>query len=475
MKSQIRFRDSVIMCSTAISRRHFAPLFLLPFLIQSVAISGLSQSKTVRVQPEIQFQRMDGFGISLGNVGAKIIMSQSADKRSKLLEMLFGPSGLRANIIRAGVTWSGKRLPMTHPLYLRGFMYQFTEEENETDLFQLFREAQRHHEMLWNACVWTPPVQWKDNQSLEGGELLPQHYEDFATYLAAYLQFYRNLRYQRIDVLSLQNEPNQSKSAASCLWKSEQLKSFLKVVTRIFAEKSITTKLMLPDAPWEATRPYVLPIVEDSETRGLLSYVSVHTSGTETTAEPRTELKQLHKRYNLRLWQTEYSATSDQSPAVMPAALRFAKEVMLDLSQAECHAWLGTPFTDPQSGIGGLFSDAGNEWKPTKLFAAFSQFSRFVPRNAVRIAATVASSPLVAFRNPEYNSVILIFLNSGREAANETFESQQWTFERILAYRTSSTEDCSIVPFTGPSGSRISVVLPPESITTFVARIRRVG
>ncbi len=149
-----------------------------------------------------------------------------ATERTRLLDLVFGNDGARANIVRSEISWKGQRLQMTHPLYLRGFIYYFADEENETAQFNLLREALKRGEILWNSCVWSPPPQWKNNQSSpEGrGELLPKHYEDFATYLAAYIEFYKKLRFQDVHVLSLQNAPLNSQATAGCLWNPVQFK-----------------------------------------------------------------------------------------------------------------------------------------------------------------------------------------------------------------------------------------------------------
>jgi O-glycosyl hydrolase len=436
--------------------------------------AAVSQNKPILIQPEIQYQRLDGFGITIGNGGARELMALPTSERTKLLDLLFSADGSRINIVRSEVSWTAKRLSMTDPLYLRGFLYYFAEDENETAQFNLFREAQKRGEILWNSCVWSPPPQWKSNQSFrDGGELLSKHYEDFATYLAGYIEFYKNLRYQRIEVLSLQNEPDQSKVTQSCLWKGDQLRDQLKVITRLFGERGITTKLMVPELGWDHLSIYLQPILEDPQARGLISHLSAHSLETESVG--RNAAKEIHKRLNLKLWQTEYALPSDQSSSGISGGLRLAIQMLKDLSQAECHAWLyWTPFTPAEwSGRIGLLERSGSTWKATKRFWSFAQFSRFLPRNCVRISASGGSSPVVAFRNPQYNGVIIILLNSSEQIVIESLETRGWSFERMVAHRTSEKEDGSAFPLPPESGSKISLTLEPNSITTLVAQIRR--
>lgn len=455
--------------------RQGAGWVLVTLLLSCRPVSAQGHSRPILIQPEIQHQRLDGFGITIGNGSAKEIMALPVGERTKLLDLLFAADGARINILRSEVTWTAQRLPMTHPLYLRGFMYYFADEENETAQFNLLREAQKRGDVLWNSCVWSPPPQWKSNQSFkDGGELLAKHYEDFATYLAAYVEFYKNLRYQNIEALSLQNEPDQSKTTQSSLWSSEQLKELVKVVGRLFKGRGIATKLMLPDVSWRSFNGYLQPILSDPEARDLISYLSAHSQ--ETDSSSRTAAKELHKRHNLKLWQTEYALAAEPSVSGISGGLRLATQMLNDLSQSECQAWLYWTASAPVgwSGRMGLLQKSDTSWKATKWFWSFAQFSRFLPRNCVKISAAGGTSPFVAFRNPQYNGVILVFLNSSQQAVNESLEIRGWNLERMAAYRTSEKEDCTAVPLPPESGSRVSLDLPPESITTLVAQIRRV-
>ena len=49
-----------------------------------------------------------------------------------------------------------------------------------------------------------------------------------------------------------------------------------------------------------------------------------------------------------------------------------------------------------------------------------------------------------------------------------------WNLERLMAYRTSESEDCAAVPLPAESGPKLTLTLEPRSITTLVAQIRRV-
>jgi hypothetical protein len=116
----------------------------------------------------------------------------------------------------------------------------------------------------------------------------------------------------------------------------------------------------------------------------------------------------------------------------------------------------------------------GSTIQASKRFWSFVQFSKFLPRNSVRVSASGGSSPFAAFRNPQYNGITVVFLNPSQQSTQETLEMRGWNLERLMAYRTSEKEDCAAVPLPAESGPKMTLTLEPRSITTLVAQIRRI-
>jgi O-glycosyl hydrolase len=80
------------------------------------------------------------------------------------------------------------------------------------------------------ASPWTPPKEWKTNNSVNsGGYLIPAYYKNFATYLRSFCQY---MYYQGAPVyaVSIANEPNYIGGYDGCEWSSEQMRDFWKEV-----------------------------------------------------------------------------------------------------------------------------------------------------------------------------------------------------------------------------------------------------
>jgi glucuronoarabinoxylan endo-1,4-beta-xylanase len=436
----------------------------------------LAQSKPILISPEVQFQRIQGFGITVGNGAAREINTLPANEREQLIELLFGVNGARFNIIRSEIWWTGKRLAFTSFLYLSGLIYDFSDEENETAQYSLVREAQKRNEMIICNSVWTPPPPWKDNNSpVQGGELLVKNFENYADYLYGYLVYYKGIRNLDVRVVGLQNAPDQKSAMQSCLWTPAALKDFAKLVAKRLKLGGFSPQFLLPDVEWEHAMAYLKSFWEDPDARPLVSYIGVHSNLGPTPA--RSALKDFVQRNSLKLWVTEFAMPSDVSSQQMESGLGLAETLVRDLTEGDCNAWV---YWVPMASQGwggreGLIDRQGNSFKPTKRFWCLSQFSRFIPRDAVRIPTSISELPVVAFRTPEYKGVVLVMVNPSRQQVTQEVEIHGWTMERVAAYRTTEKEDGSQVAVTGESGAKQSFVLEPRSVTTVLAQIRRTG
>jgi O-glycosyl hydrolase len=432
-----------------------------------------AQPKPVLIQPQIQLQRMEGFGVSLANGCARQIQALPPTEKSRLVNLLFGAEGARFNIVRTEIYPTGKRLPYTHPLYLSGLVYSFAEDENETAQFQLLREILKKGEILLNPCVWSPPASWKNTSSLAAGELNPDKVQDYAVYLFGYLNFYRTLRNLPFHILTLQNDPTGSTPGIGCSWSPERLKDFSKALEKQLKQKGVTIRFMLPDTGWEKLSRYVEPHLADKEARELFPALSAH-SGTGEEVQGREAARDLSRKNSLKLWQTEYASPAGAADTIEDG-LRLAATLLADLNRAECTAWsYATVFpVERNPALAGLLEPSSPTWKTPRRFWCLSQFSRYLTRDYVHVSASGGTSLLAAFRNPMYNSMTIVLANLKPEEVQETLELRGWMLEGIQLYRTSAKEDCQAVSAGLPAGSRLVIPLAPSSVTTLVAQLKR--
>ena len=450
------------------------PIAVAGLLLLPSAPAALGQPEPILIQPQIRFQRMDGFGVSGSNGCAKEIHGLPSAERLRLLDLLFSPKEAGLNILRNEIGWTGERIPITARLRLTGLTFSFAGDERENAQFSLLRQARKRQDVLLSSCLWTPPPAWKSNQALDGsGFLLARHYRDLADYLVGYVEYYEKLRGQPVHVVSLQNRPDDGNLPVGCRYGASQLRDLVKRVGERFREKKIRTRLMVPETGWRETLPFLKTLLDDREVQPLLSHV-----GVQSSAEPNPgadAVDRLVRRHNFNLWQTQYTSPAGNSDE-MDDALDLAQTLIADLLRG-CRAWLyGSIFaTDAQPGRLGLLEGAGTGFHVPKRFRALVQFSRFIPRGAARVFATGGNTPVAAFRNPTERQLVVVLVNAKEEAADEAIELRGYRLEDIEVFRTSADEDNRAAEPAPEAGSRLQLTLAPRSINTLRGSLKRVS
>lgn len=446
----------------------------LSLILLAWVSTALGQSKPILIQPQIQFQRMDGFGVSGSNGCAREIDNLPSAERLKLFDLLFSPKEAGLNILRNEIGWTGQRVGITARLRLTGLTFSFRDDDRETSQFSLLRQAKKRQEILLNSCIWSPPLSWKSNQAVDGsGSLLPGRFGDLAEYLVGYVEYYARLRGQPVHVLSLQNRPDRKTAPVGCHYGAQQLKELVKIVGLSFKRKRIRTRLMVPEVGWNEAAPFLQAVSTDPEIQPFLSHVGVQSSVDHSN--PTDVVSRISRQHNLKLWQTQFTTRAGGEDE-MDEALELARAIIDDLVRG-CRAWLYGPVfaTEIQPGQLGLLERKVAGFRAPKRFWALTQFSRFIPRDAVRVFAAGGSTPVVAFRSPEYNQLVVVLVNSGEEPLHEEIELRGFTLERIGVFRTSAEENNQAARLTLMSGPIQKLTLAPRSINTLRASLRRVS
>ena len=450
------------------------PTTALGLVLLAWAPAVFGQAKPILIQPQIQLQRLDGFGVSGSNGSASEIDNLPSAQRQELFDLLFSAKEAGLNILRNEIVWTGERIPITARLRLAGLTFSFGGDEREKSQFSLLRQAGKRQEILLSSCVWTPPPLWKSNRAVDGsGSLLAQHYQDLAGYLVGYIEYYEKLRGQPVHLVSLQNRPDSRDAPFGCRYGPDELKTLVKIVAERFRQKRIRTRLMVPESGWMEALPFLAALLDDRKVRPLLSHAGVQSSaGPSRDADA---VDQLVRRHNLKLWQTQFATPAGDGDE-MDEALDLAQTVIGDLLRG-CRAWLYGPLfaTDAQPGHLGLLERTRTGYRVPKRFRALTQFSRFIPRGAVRVFTSGGNTPVVAFRNFTDRQLVVVLVNPKEEAVDETIEFRGFRLEGIEVFRTSANENTRAVELAPKAGSKQRLTLAPKSINTLRASLKRVS
>src|SRR4051794_6439525 len=181
------------------------------------AKGAASKQLTITVDPSHRYQRMDGFGASITDSSASVLMELDRTTRAATMKDLFVTDGL-----------SFLRQPIGSSDFVDGPHYTFDDMpagETDYDLsnFSIRHDKARILPLLRRALAlnphikvlgtpWSPPAWMKTNDSLIGGRLIdsPRVYRAYAHYLVKFVRAYQAAGVP-IWGLTIQNEPQNRK------------------------------------------------------------------------------------------------------------------------------------------------------------------------------------------------------------------------------------------------------------------------
>jgi len=185
-------------------------LFFSTCIPQSTKETGDSNA-VITVDTSTRYQYVRGFGGM--DVGWGVFPRTSA----RDTELLFNPdTGLGLNILRIMIMPSNTDISVTMKALTNG---------DRPDYYENVKIVNKYGGYVL-ASPWSPPKEWKSNNSLLGnGSLNKEHYQDYADYLKSFAQnMYENGA--PIYAVSIQNEPNFEASYDGCLWSPDDMKNF---------------------------------------------------------------------------------------------------------------------------------------------------------------------------------------------------------------------------------------------------------
>ncbi|HEX5324986.1 MAG TPA: glycoside hydrolase, partial [Capsulimonadaceae bacterium] len=279
-------------------------LRVVPLLLAAAAlVCSLAQparaDSTVTVNSNQLLQTITGFGASDAWY-APVIHGYPPALRSQILDDFFSTK------TGAGLSMLRHRIPPS--IEPSPGVWDWT---TDNDAVWLTKQAQaRGVATVWST-PWTPPGWMKSNNDVNnGGSLLPAHYQDYATYLATYIQQYQTLFKVKISAISLQNEPDITASYESANWSSQQFHDFLAdYLIPTFQKAGLTTHVIMPEeSGWRDD--LASATLSDPATANFIYGIATHDySG---TIAPFTDADSAGKP----VWETEVSNLGGNDPSI---------------------------------------------------------------------------------------------------------------------------------------------------------------
>jgi glucuronoarabinoxylan endo-1,4-beta-xylanase len=336
----------------------------------------------------------------------------------------------------------------------------------------LMQMAQDRGARVWST-PWSPPTFCKDIDSLDGGDYMGigDSYTNqlYASELAGYVANMKNIYGVSLYAISIQNEPDQSTSYASCLWTDQQYHDFAtNLYNALVINNVASTKIMLPEqSSWQSA--YYLTAMNDTNVAADVGIIADHNYDGPNFDTGATAPPAALPNYGKPLWETEVS-TGDAYDGSISNAMYWATRIHLFMTVAQANAWHYWWLIDEGADNQGLTDGSGN---PAKRMFALGNFSRFVRPGFYRIDANGLTSAMVsAYDETNSGAFVIVAINTNATISiSQTFMLTNFTHTGssvtpwITSISQNSTNSLPQVPI---SGSSFTYTLPAMSVVTFV-------
>lgn len=216
--------------------------------------SGTNRNPSVELNPAGTQQSIDGFGYTLTQGSAYVMMtSMSTAQRNSLLTELFDPvNGIGVSFIRIGIGATD----------LSTSVYTYNDLASGTDvtmskfslagpdltyLIPVLKEILAIAPTIKIiATPWSAPAWMKTNNSLSNGSLKPEYYDAYALYFVKYLQAMQSHSIS-IYAVTPQNEPEHCCNNPAMLMTSAEQTNFILKLAPAITNAGFSTKIVAYD------------------------------------------------------------------------------------------------------------------------------------------------------------------------------------------------------------------------------------
>ncbi len=524
----------------------FKYYFLILFIVASFSCSkspttlpiqsGTIFEKSITIDIGKTFQTMDGFGASDCWTANYVGRDWSFDQREAIARLLFSkeikegdPEGISLSMWRfnlgAGTSEQGNA---------SGIEDQSRRAEcflNEDGTFNWQKQQgqqfflEKAHEYGCNSFVMfsnSPPVYYTFNgkgYSDRGAysNLKPEHYTDFALYMANVASYFKNNKNIPFSYISPVNEPQYNWDAPSqegTGWQNKEIKHLAVELDKALTQQNLESKILITESgDWEylykskgnagrsnQIKEFFSPQSENyigdlSHVPPLIGGHSYWTDGNwNTLSQVRQELASAAASHGLKIYQTEWSMLGDhyndkdypgnETSTYLDIALHMAKVMHHDLTTANVSSWSYWTALDmdrwnhknrfllikltPAGGAYGDISQSGSHEAMKNLWV-LGNYSLFIRPGYQRIDLNI-KNPSDSFfgsawLSPSKDKVVIVFTNM---TAN--------SLEVALDLKGMSKKHLSIKRYVTSSRKNLQEDIPkddicmvdPQSVTTFV-------
>lgn len=448
---------------------------VLSFALMLTLISGSSifAVSNATISWNTLKQPIDGFGISEAFHQSNNINIFPEPKRTEILDLLFSTTkgagfSILRNIVGDGGTWGNATDGPNATIEPSEGVWWDWDAKNDDQIWLMNECKNTYGVTRFMSTVWSPPVWMKTNNSVTGGgNVSTNKYQQFADYLAEYVNGYKTHYGIDIYAISMSNEPDLSTSYSSCQWSSSQITDFVgNYVKPTFEAKNVPAKFMVNEH-MNFSESLVVDALNNTNASSRIDIVGVHCYGSSPTALPTTKSK------GKKIWLTEVSNLNNND-ATITDGLSWAKKVHDFMTVAEgnafCYWWGACYKTNNGEALIRMDMNA-KTYSTDKRLYTIGNYSRFVRPGWTRIDATANPASnvyITAYKDNDTGKFAIVAINNNSSTQEVSFTLSGATVSSVTPYRTSASENLAQLTAISVSGGTFTATLGASSVTTFV-------
>ena len=350
------------------------------------------------------------------------------------------------------------------------------------------------------ATVWSPPADLKwlasltwagdkdakrwagDAKTINGGTLDPNKYAEYAAWLNANIQLYKN---SGVDLyaLSLQNELMFVEPYNSCVYTSDWYNDLLNGVVPAIKTSFPNVKIfgaenMLEMEGKDDSWPYFYHagIKSNSTATSNIDILAVHgysdgvaaSSGSALAKMWSNHLNQFTGPMNKKAWMTETSGYYDtwEASNKKPGAINLAMDIHSGLFYGNISGWVWWQGSQKTNDEFSLMSGVTTG----KKYAVSKQFYRYVRPGAVRFKSIADNDEVfvTAFENTAKGTHTFVIINSGDAKSINIQGANIPTVYKMYRTSSSASENCTLIGDIDLVKT-VNIEIPAKSVVTLQA------
>jgi hypothetical protein len=462
---------------------------LLSIVFAVLALQPVFGSQKIQINPDIKYQTLEGWGVSLMWWAHQIGDTFSDAQIDTLCTWLVSPDELNMNIFRYNIgggddpVHKHMRTDAQMPGYLatKDASYDWNQDAGQRKILLKIHHLKKN--AIYEAANYSPPY-WMTISGCSSGNvngsdnLQNQYYDAFTDYLTTVVKHYHDIYGIRFRTLSPMNEPfsNWWKAYGSqegCAFSQVNQERLIKTLYANLKKKDMlsycTIAAMDANSMDESLRG-----IENYEKDGILPFIGqINTHS--YTGEQRDSLYRFAQKNHIRLWQSESGPLNIKIQGY-DNFLMMAKRIVTDMRQLKPVTWC-----DWQYMSGGLesvwalvgYNESSKVYERTKGFYFRKQFSKYILPGYTFINDNDINS--IAAISPDGKKLVIVYVNEMNEQKPLQFDLT--SFSRVTLQKalvTSETENCKEMPLPALQVSlHPGYVIEPKSIMTLVYKIRQ--